>query len=202
MELLNHSDEAPPMETLKRPEEPSSVLTPQLSQQMFETWLAGDGTVITIRPISAANLALEQEFVNALSSRTGYQRLMSARRPSREELIRFTDIDPEREFALIATTRVLGQERQIGVARYVKEEAEGGAEFAIVLSDDWQGRGLGSKLLASLVAAAAKHAVPRLVGMTMSTNDGMLALGRKLGFKVASDLDSATIKILTRDLTT
>ena len=55
------------METFKRPEEPSSVLTPQLSQPMFETWLAGDGTVITIRPISAADLALEQEFVNALN---------------------------------------------------------------------------------------------------------------------------------------
>jgi acetyltransferase len=169
---------------------------------MSETWLAADGSVITIRPIAAADLALEEEFVNALSSHTGYQRLMSARRPSREELIRFTDIDPKREWALIATTRVLDQERQIGVARYVKEEPEGDAEFAIVLSDDWQGRGLGSKLLASLVAAAAKHAVRRLVGMTLATNDGMLALGRKLGFKIASDPDSATIKLLTRDLTT
>ena len=62
---------------------------------MFETWAAADGTVITIRPIRAEDLRLEEEFVNGLSAPTGYQRLMSARRPSPEELKRFTDIDVE-----------------------------------------------------------------------------------------------------------
>ena len=62
-------------------------------QPMPETWAAADGTVITIRPISAADLALEQAFVEGLSASTGYQRLMSARHLSLEELKRFTDID-------------------------------------------------------------------------------------------------------------
>ena len=66
---------------------------------------------------------------------------MSARRLSLEELRRFTDINHERELALIATTPVQGKERQIGVARYVKESSSGDAEFAIVLSDDWQDAG-------------------------------------------------------------
>lgn len=48
--------------------------------------------------------------------------------------------------ALIAL--VQGRERQIGVARYVREPSLGDCEFAIVLSDDWQGRGLGAPLLA------------------------------------------------------
>ena len=169
-------------------------------QPMPETWAAADGTVITIRPISAADLALEQEFVDGLSASTGYQRLMSARRPSPEELRRFTDIDQERELALIATTLVQGKERQIGVARYVKESSPGDAEFAIVLSDDWQGRGLGIKLLGSLLAAAKNDGVRRLVGTTMSENGGMLALARKLGFKLAKDPSSATITNLTMDL--
>jgi RimJ/RimL family protein N-acetyltransferase len=150
-----------------------------------------DGSVITIRPICAADLALEQEFVNALSASTGYQRLMSARRPSLEE--RFTDIDYERELALIATTHDQGRERQIGVARYVKLSSPGDAEFAIVLSDDWQGRGLGTRLLVSLLVAAQNHGVRRLVGTTLSQNNGMLALGRKLGFKLAADPGSPTI---------
>jgi len=165
-----------------------------------ETWVAADGTVVTIRPIRAEDLALEQEFVNGLSRRTGYQRLLSARRPSPEELVRFTDIDPERELALIATTPVLGRERQIGVARYVKESSPGDAEFAIVLSDDWQGRGLGTKLLTSLAVAARGHGVRRLVGTTLAVNTGMLALGRKLGFKLTSDPGSGTITNLTLDL--
>ena len=165
-----------------------------------ETWVAADGTVITIRPVRAEDLALEQAFVNGLSRQTGYQRLMSTRRPSLEELARFTDIDHERELALVATTPVLGRERQIGVARYVKESSPGDAEFAIVLSDDWQGRGLGTKLLMSLVVAARSHGVRRLVGTTWSVNSGMLALGRKLGFRLATDSRSATITNLTLDL--
>jgi RimJ/RimL family protein N-acetyltransferase len=166
---------------------------------MLETWTAGDGTAITIRPIGAADLALEEEFVNALSAATGYQRLMSARRPSPEELKRFTDIDHERELALIAITTVRGKERQIGVARYVKTSTAS-AEFAIVLSDDWQKRGLGSKLLASLLAAAKREGLRRIYGSTLTVNRGMLALARKLGFELALDPRSATITNLTLDL--
>jgi len=170
------------------------------AQPTFETWVPADGTVITIRPICAADLALEQEFVNGLSAPTGYQRLMSGRRPSLEELKRFTDIDYERELALIAIAPIQGRERQIGVARYVKLSSPGDAEFAIVLSDDWQGRGLGTRLLASLLVAAKNHGVRRLVATTLSENDRMLALGRKLGFKVATDPGSAMIANLTLDL--
>ena len=167
----------------------------------METWQTTDGTLVTIRPISAADLTLEQEFVDGLSAFTGYQRLLSARHPSLDELRRFTDIDHQREGALIATTLVQGRERQIGVARYVKEEESPGvAEFAIVLSDDWQRRGLGTRLLVRLLGAAKDHGVHRLIGMTLSENRGMLELARKLGFRLATDPGSATITNLTLDL--
>jgi L-amino acid N-acyltransferase YncA len=167
----------------------------------IETWTAPGGTLITIRPISAADYDLEQEFVSGLSPATGYQRLMSARRPSAEEIRRFTDIDTAREMALIATTRVAGRERQIGVARYVKDEAApGDAEFAIVLADDWQGRGLGGKLLTSLFSAARANGVRRAVATTLSTNEGMLALARKMGFALAANPASASVTNLTLDL--
>jgi GNAT superfamily N-acetyltransferase len=106
----------------------------------------------------------------------------------------------EREFALIATTLAQDKERQIGVARYVKESTSGDAEFAIVLSDEWQGRGQGTRLLASLLVAAKSRSVQRLIGMTLSDNDGMLALARKQGFKLAKDPGSATITNLTLDV--
>src|SRR5712691_5893887 len=163
----------------------------------FETWVAADGTVINIRPICAADLALEQEFVNGLSAPPGYQRFLSTKRHSLEELWRFTDIDYEREMALIATTPVQVRERQIGVVRYVKGSSTGDAEFAIVLSDDWQARGLGTRLLASLLVAAKNHGVRRLVATTLSENGRMLALGRKLGFKLAADTRSAIVTNLT-----
>jgi acetyltransferase len=166
-----------------------------------ETWTAPDATPVTIRAIGAADFELEKQFVERLSPATGYQRLMSTRRLSPDELKRFTDIDYEREMALIATIAVEERERQIGVARYVKDEGvPGDAEFAIVLADDWQGRGLGRKLLANLLAAAKSQGVRRLVGTALSSNSGMLALARRMGFRLALDPASATITTLTLDL--
>ncbi len=138
--------------------------------------------------------------MNGLSASTGYRRLLSPRRPSPEEINRFVNFDRQRELALIATTLVQDRELQIGVARYVKESTSGDAEFAIVLGDAWQGRGVGTKLLASLLVAAKADGVRRLFGMAQSENIGMLALGRKLGFKHARDPRSATITNLTIDL--
>ncbi len=167
---------------------------------MVETWSAADGTVVSIRPISAADLALEQEFVNGLSSSTAYQRLMSTRRPSLDELKRWTDVDPERECALIATTVVRAAVRQIAVARYVREPSGREAEFAIVIGDDWQGRGLGAQLLSALVRHAKRQGIRRLFGTTLSTNTAMLALAGKLGFRCAADPRSATITNLALDI--
>src|SRR5215831_1612257 len=164
-------------------------------------WTAPDRTPVTIRAIGAADFELEREFVDGLSSATGYQRLMSTRRPSADDLKRFTDIDYEREMALIATAMVGGRERQVGVARYVKDKiVPGEAEFAIVLADDWQGHGLGRKLLTNLLEAAKVRGVRRLVGTTLSSNSGMLALARRMGFTLALDPGSATTMILTLDV--
>jgi acetyltransferase len=164
-------------------------------------WTAPDGRRVNIRPIRAADFALERAFVDGLSPATGYQRLMSTRRPSDEEVRRFTDIDPERELALTAVTVVDGKERQVGVARYVKDEhMPGEAEFAIVLSDAWQRCGLGAKLLSSLIDAARRNGLRRLVATTLSGNSGMLALARRLGFTLALNAASATITDLALDL--
>ena len=116
------------------------------------------------------------------------------------ELKRFTDIDPRREVALIATVKMEGRERQVGVARCVDVATSGEAEFAIVLSDAWQNRGLGTRLLKSLIAGAKNHGARRLIGSTLSDNIGMIALGRALGFKTAKQPGMATVTNMTLDL--
>lgn len=156
---------------------------------------------VTVRPISAMDFALEREFVDGLSAATGYQRLMSTRRLSDDEIRRFTDIDPAREVALVAVTLTDGRERQVGVARYVKDERiPGDAEFAIVLADDWQRCGLGTRLLGCLIDAAKSGGIRRLVATTQSANAGMLALARRMGFRLALNPGSASITDLTLDL--
>lgn len=167
---------------------------------MRETWLAAEGTEVTIRPICADDFWLQKEFVEGLSPQTRYWRLMSPRRLSLEEIRRLTDIDVEHEFALIAVITAQGRPRQIGVANYVKDRSPGRAEIAIVLSDDWQRRGLGTKLLLCLFRAARDRDVRWLVGTTLSTNVGTLALARKLGFALAPDPGSATLTNLLLDL--
>jgi acetyltransferase len=168
---------------------------------MLETWTLSDGVKVTIRPISASDLALETEFVNGLSASTRYKRLMSSRKLSPDELKRFTDIDYAKETALIATIVDSGRERQIGVARYVKSlDNPGEAEFAIVIADEWQARGLGLQLSGHLIQAAKAEGLRQLVATTLSENEPMLAIARRLGFRVTLDSRTSSISNLTLQL--
>jgi RimJ/RimL family protein N-acetyltransferase len=155
--------------------------------RQVEQWIASDGNPITIRPMRPSDLELEMAFVHGLSADTAYKRLMSSRRLSDDELKRLTDVDHVREVALIAVVTFESVEHQIGVARFVIDALSRDAEFAIVLSDAWQNRGLGTKLLDSLIAAANDLGVHHLTGPMMSTNAAMIALARKSGFKIVHD---------------
>jgi acetyltransferase len=135
-----------------------------------------------LRPIRAEDLPLLKEFVDGLSPRTSYLRLLSPRRPSDEELRRWTDVDPSREQALIATELDGSRHVMVGVARYVLEE-NGDADFAIVIADNWQRRRIGRMLMLGLIRAATQGGVRTLRGVTASENTPMLALARSLGFR-------------------
>jgi RimJ/RimL family protein N-acetyltransferase len=157
---------------------------------LAEDWQLADGTQVRIRPIRAEDLAMHTAFVAGLSQETGYRRLLSPRKPQPDELWRMTHIDYDRELALIATTVVDGVEQQMGVVRYVRgdtPETAHTAEFAIVIADAWQHRGLAGKLMRKLIAAAREAGVRQLADITLYDNLAMLALARKLGFKVQRD---------------
>lgn len=161
--------------------------------QLVESARLPDGTPLQVRPIRPNDLELERDFIAALSSQTGYQRLMSARRPPPEELWRFTHIDYDHELALVACAQIDGRPRMLGVARFVRDSTGRDADFAIVVADAWQGRGLGALLLDRLVRAARTFGAQQLSGITMSSNTRMLALAKRLGFEVARDRQDATV---------
>lgn len=173
---------------------------PLNSPDSFVQWLSPDNHSVTIRPIRSADLDREREFVNALSTATGYQRLLSQRNLSEDELRRFTDIDYTCHFALVATTLQSGLERQVGVARYIRDDNSGKAEFSIVLSDDWQARGLGNRLLCSLIDVAQASGIHELHGSTLTENTAMIKLARKLNFTIRRDPQGAYITLLTLQL--
>jgi acetyltransferase len=165
---------------------------------LVEAAALGDGTPLTIRPIAARDAALELAFLAGLSRHTRYQRVLSGRNLLPGELRRLTRIDYGRDMALVATVRADGHEAMLGVVRYVRQADGGSAEFAAVVGDAWQGRGLGEMLLRRLIAAAAEHGLHSLTGITLSTNRPMLALAHKLGFSASLDRDGATLANLSR----
>lgn len=167
---------------------------------MHRIWTPADGPPVSIRPITPDDFSLTKEFDDRLSPASKYRRLMSERQPSSNELRRFTNIDPKREVALIAVVGDPGSIRQIGVARCVDDEAGESAEFAIVVSDEWQRRGLGEVLLSALIDAARLRGVRHLEAITMAENRGMLNLAQKLGFSARKEPGETNIVRLVLEL--
>ncbi|MEJ8821145.1 GNAT family N-acetyltransferase [Variovorax humicola] len=170
---------------------------------LIDSGRLADGTPFRIRPICAADLAMHTAFVHGLSPATGFARLLSPRTPEEAELRHMTDVDYTHELALIALARVDGEVREVGVARYVRgatPETFDVAEFAIVIADAWQRRGLAEKLMRRLIAAAEEAGVHRLADITLYDNRGMLALARKLGFKAQRDPGDPNVTRLRLDL--
>jgi acetyltransferase len=142
-----------------------------------------DGTIIAIRPIRPEDAALERAFVNGLSARSRYLRFMySMKEISPSMLARFTQIDYDREMALIALVNDAEEPRQIGVARYVLNPDGRTGEFAIVVAETWQHRGLATELLRRLIDTARDRGLEQLDGLVLAENRGMIAFAKSLGF--------------------
>ncbi|MFW5954534.1 MAG: GNAT family N-acetyltransferase [Guyparkeria sp.] len=142
-----------------------------------------DGTAVTLRPIRPEDAETEQAFVRGLSRESRYMRFMRVLNElTPEMLVRFTQIDYDREMAFIALHEQDGKKEQIGVARYNMEPDGETAEFALVVDDDWQARGLGTALLRILVEYARQRGVRELFGDVLQHNTVMRELGARLGF--------------------
>lgn len=165
-----------------------------------ETRRLTDGTEVLIRPIRPEDEGIELAFIRGLSRDSGYNRLLSARKLTREEIWRLTRIDYEREMAFVAITGIGAASRLLGVARYVRDRVGGGAEFAVVVADAWQRKGVGTLLLQALQDHARAAGVARLHGITFATNQAMQYLGRKFGFEQRADPEDATVRLVERQL--
>ena len=80
-------------------------------------------------------------------------------------------------------------ERQIGVARYSTLPDQGSCEFAIVVGDDWQNKGLARRLMRALIEAARARRYTRMVGMVLKENHRMIEFSKSIGFKTEPNPD-------------
>jgi len=173
-----------------------------------EEWRLADGARVGVRPIRPDDAAIEQEFVRALSSEARYNRFMAdVGELSPEMLARFTRIDYPRDLALIAielpedagTPAAPLREREIAVARYVALPG-GGCEFALVVADAWQGRGVGYRLMRALMRFAREGGLTHMHGLVLASNHKMLELMRALGFELRASDAGPMVRLATRAL--
>jgi len=148
----------------------------------LEETLTVRGVRLAVRPMRPEDAELEQAFVNGLSERSRYQRFMQ-NLPSLTPrmLARFTQLDYDRELALVA----LHEGRFIAVGRYAPNPDGETAEFALVVADAWQGKGLGRVLLERLCKYAKAAGYRALYGHILQANRAMLDLAQRLGFQQA-----------------
>lgn len=162
---------------------------------LISTWQLADGRNITIRPIRPEDAEIEQAFVRGLSEEARYFRFMfSVQELSQAMLLRFTQIDYSREMALIAVTFEQDKEIELGVARFAISPEGESCEFALVIADAMQGKGLGQKLMTALMDAARAKGLKVMAGEVLKTNTNMLKLMNRLGFSIEDRLDGDNIK--------
>ncbi len=153
-------------------------------------FVLGGGEHVGLRPIHAEDRSALLEGFAELSEESRYQRFLGPMDHLTERQATYlTDLDQADHFAWVAG-RVDddGSEHGLGVARYVRVRGEpAAAEVAVVVADDFHGRGLGTLLVSALVPVAADHGVRRLVGYLFATNEPMLHVFSALGATIAAD---------------
>jgi acetyltransferase len=163
------------------------------------TEMLRDGSLVTIRPISKADVELERHFIEDLSPQARrFRFLCSMKTPSDALLRQLTQVDGEHDVALIALSGQ-AERKEVGVARF-SATPDGRAEMAVAVSDDWQHKGLGSTLVRHLIQVARSRGIKALYSIDSAANDPMRELAAYLGFHRKADPDDATQVIHTLEL--
>jgi acetyltransferase len=164
-------------------------------------WQLPNGADVTIRPIRPEDADMTQEFVRGLSAETKYFRFMDAvQELSHTMLVRLTQIDYEREMALLAVAEEEGRDVEMGVARYAANPDGVSCEFALVVDDKLQHQGIGHKLMDVLMDVARTKGLEIMEGEVLKSNTRMLNLCSSLGFRIESHPADDSIKYVVREL--
>jgi acetyltransferase len=177
---------------------PHLVMTPY-PRRYVATWRLTDGQEITLRPIRPEDEPLEYELLTTLSEKSMRQRFFQPIMGiSHEMLVRFCNIDYDREMAIAAVVREGEKRKIIGIGRLVIEPGTRDGEFATLVHDNYQGKGLGYKLMDVLIGIAQDKNLNCIYGIVLSDNERMLGATKKLGFvpkKLPDGLTKVTLEL-------
>jgi RimJ/RimL family protein N-acetyltransferase len=140
-----------------------------------------DGSTVLIRQVRGTDAPLLADGFARLSARSRRMRFLGTKTTlSGSELCYFTDVDHHDHEALGALSPADG--RGVGIARYIRDPGDPeAAEIAVTIADDWQGRGLGTELLARLSDRARQAGIGRFTATVSADNVAMPRLLWKMG---------------------
>ncbi len=154
------------------------------------------GLELLIRPIRPEDAPLLVDLFNTLSRQSIYYRFFSPLKSLPPDMLaRFTQLDYDRDMALVAFDKTHPEEKMLGVARFVGYPGGKSGEIAVAIGDPWQGKGVGATLLKRLVMIAKERGMAFLNGPVLEENTHMLALARKVGFSVSRPPGERAYKI-------
>jgi acetyltransferase len=167
--------------------------------QYVAPWTARDGSTFLIRPIRPEDEPLLVKFHADLTEETVYSRYFEhlglSQRTAHERLTRVCFNDYDRELALVAEqTDADGERRIVAVGRLSKAHAAPEGEFAILVGDPWQHRGLGSELLRRLVAIARDEGLELIWADMLASNMSMRHTAQSVGFTLIDEPGEPTTR--------
>ncbi len=175
-----------------------------------QIWPMRGGGEYTIRPIHPDDAQMLQDLVQNLSPESRYFRFVSSLKELPASMLaRLTLIDYDREMALVAIHaerkvdaqgNSIESERIVGVSRYITNPDKSSCEFSLVVADDFNGKGLGSRLMLSIMEEARDKGLTEIEGLVLANNPSMLKLMKSLGFNVKPFAEDPDFKLVTHPL--
>jgi acetyltransferase len=164
-------------------------------QDAVRTVLLPDGSECLLRPIKPEDEPLWLELLGLCSRESIYMRFRGFPAWSAHETaVRYCYIDYDREMAIVAEDEEAGRRRLLGVGRLIADPMRESAEYAVLVGDPWQERGLGGVLTDHCLSIARDWGVRRITAVTTSDNPRMVAVFEKRGFRLAADPDGSVIE--------
>jgi acetyltransferase len=156
-----------------------------------ENWTSRDGKTVILRSITSEDKRIEKELIDGLSIESSRYRFFHVIKEATEDMIhKFCDIDYENEAAIIAEYTSNGKKRNVGVVRLFIDHGLKTGEFAILVADNFQHSGLGTKFMNTLIDIGRDKGLKSIYGIVLSDNNKMLTLMKECGFIIGTNSDS------------
>ncbi|MCB0550793.1 MAG: bifunctional acetate--CoA ligase family protein/GNAT family N-acetyltransferase [Phaeodactylibacter sp.] len=156
-------------------------------KQYVRLFTMNNGHKVKLRPIRPEDEPLEAEMIASFSRQTQYFRFFGyVPHISKELLRRSTQIDYDREIAIIAEAGENGNRKMAGEVRLLAHADNDVAEFAIAVADQWQGQGLGRQLTDYIIEIARERGIRKIYANVLKANTVMVEMFRRRGFALTS----------------